>query len=267
MNPRNYLKGNAMFLPVHWIYDRTYIKDVVIKRDIFNLVYNPKDYTLSHPSYDSYPNQVQGDTTTQGVIFNRLLEIYDSKKTLTRSDYESVLHEMFVLETYKGYQESFIKNYVSNQKGETKIQLLDDHTVYMLPYLILKDINKAEMLSKVFNEDLEYHREMCLLDQIVKKDYNVSIKEAYIKALKTLSLPDVYHHVLDTIDLDTFLSQYAGSSCSIRHAMPVIYYLVTRYPLQEALYYNVLVGGSIAERAGFIYYLLGDYKNRLIKTI
>ena len=169
MNPRNYLKGNVMFLPVHWIYDRKYIKDVVIKRDIFNLVYNPEDYSSSHPSYDSYPNQVSGDTTTQGVIFEHLLEIYESKHALARSDYENVLNEMFVLETYKGYQESFIKPYVSNFKGITSIQLHDDHTVYMLPYLILQDMEKAESLSKVFNENLEYHNDMRLLDVLVKE--------------------------------------------------------------------------------------------------
>lgn len=258
MNPRNYLKGNAMFLPVHWIYDRTYIKDVVIKRDIFNLVYNPKDYTSSHPSYDSYPNHVSGDATTQGVIFKRLLEIYEIKHTLTRSDYEKVLNEMFVLDNYKGYQESFIKQYISNVKGETSIQLLDDHTVYMLPYLILKDIEKAESLSKVFNESLEFNSDMMLFDRMVKEGKQKGFKKAYMDAINTLKLSEVYHHVMEEIDLDTFIETYAGSSCSIKHAMPIIYYLITRYDLKEALYYNVLVGGSMSERAGFIYYLLGD---------
>jgi hypothetical protein len=40
--------------------------------------------------------------------------------------------------------------------------------------------------------------------------------------------------------------------------MPVIYYLMYRYPLKEALYYNFLVGGSISERAGLICYMLGS---------
>jgi hypothetical protein len=258
MNPYHYIKGNAMFLPIHWIYDRNYLKDVVIKRDIFHLVYHHDDYKNSNPSYDSYPNQVKGDTTTQGVIFKRMLEIYETHQSITRNDYEHILHEMFVLGSYTGYQESFIKQYVKNQKGETHIKLLDDHTVYMLPYFILKDVSQAETLSKVFNENLEYHNDLLLFDRIVKEGKQKGFKKAYESGLQTLDLSEVYQHVLDTMDLDTFINTYAGISCSIRHAMPVIYYLITRYPLKDALYYNVLVGGSIAERAGFIYYILEE---------
>lgn len=81
MNPRNYLKGNAMFLPIHWIYDREYLKEVIIHGDIFNLAYQSNDYKRAKTSYDVYKNQVQGDTTTQGVIFKRLLDIFERQHT------------------------------------------------------------------------------------------------------------------------------------------------------------------------------------------
>lgn len=123
---------------------------------------------------------------------------------------------------------------------------------------MLNDVNKAESLSQVFNENLEFHSDLMLLDVMVKEGRQKGFKKAYMDAINTIDLSEVYHYVLGDKDLDTFIKTYAGSSCSIRHAMPVIHYLVTRYDLKDALYYNVLVGGSISERAGFIYYLLGD---------
>jgi hypothetical protein len=226
--------------------------------DFFTMSYDPKHFKLSETSYDVYPNQVKGDTTTQGVIFKRLLELYERDFKLTRKDYEDVLKDMFLTSTYTGYQESFIKHYISNVEGETDIILEDDHTVYLLPYLILKDMDKASLLSQVFNERLNYQKDMILLDFIVKHIHELGFKEAYGEALKRLDLPNYYHDVVLDCDLDTFIKNYAGMSCSIKFAMPVIYYLMYRYPLKEALYYNFLVGGSIAERAGFICYVLGS---------
>jgi hypothetical protein len=222
------------------------------------MTYDSNHFKLSETSYDVYPNQVFGDTTTQGVIFKRLLEIYEKNHTLTRKDYEDVIQTIFIKERYQGYQESFIKNYISNIKGETHILLDDDHTVYMLPYLILKDMDKASLLSQVFNERLNYQKDMIILDFIVKHMNELGFKEAYDEAIKTLDVPSYYHDVIRDCDLDTFIKNYAGMSCSIKFAMPVIYYLMYRYPLKEALYHNFLVGGSIAERAGFICYVLGS---------
>ena len=258
MRHNYYLYGNALGLKLHWIYDRRYLKSLSMTHDFFTMSYDPKHFKLSETSYDVYPNQVKGDTTTQGVIFKRLLELYERDFKLTRKDYEDVLKDMFLTSTYTGYQESFIKHYISNVEGETDIILEDDHTVYLLPYLILKDMDKASLLSQVFNERLNYQKDMILLDFIVKHIHELGFKEAYGEALKRLDLPNYYHDVVLDCDLDTFIKNYAGMSCSIKFAMPVIYYLMYRYPLKEALYYNFLVGGSIAERAGFICYVLGS---------
>jgi hypothetical protein len=258
MNPKHYVYGNALGLKLHWIYDRKYLKELSMTHDLFSMRYDSNHFKLSETSYDSYPNQVSGDTTTQGVIFKKLLEMYEKNHTLTRKDYEDVIQTIFMKERYQGYQESFIKNYLSNIKGETHILLEDDHTVYMLPYLILQDINQASLLSQVFNTSLSHQKDLILFDDVIKNIQSLGFKKAYEKALKELDVPKYYHDVLIDCDLNTFIETYAGMSCSIKFAMPVIYYLMYRYPLKEALYYNFLVGGSISERAGLICYMLGS---------
>jgi hypothetical protein len=260
MHIKHFLLGNAIGLKLHWIYDEAYLKALSLKDDLFHMSYDPVHFQEAKEAYDSYPNQKLGDTTTQGEILKRLKALYDQKHTLTKEDYHAIILDMFLIPSYLGYQESFIKNYIKRYREHAEIILEDDHTIYFIPYVATRDLKISKALASLFNETNAFDLDLILLDEIMTHIKALGFKNAYEKALNKLELDPIYNQVLKSESIEEAV-KLTGRHCSLRAAMPLVYYVCANYTLKEALYQNFLIGGSISERAGYITMILGEVES------
>jgi hypothetical protein len=257
MHTTHYLLGNAFGLKLHWIYDRAYLHALSLKDDLFTLNYDPVHFKDATNAYDCYPNQVLGDTTTQGVIARLLKDIYHDKKTLCLNDYHTLIQNMFLLPSYVGYQESFIKAYIKRVLDTSDTLLDDDHTVYFIPYVVTKDLKVSKALGALFNDHHRFDKDLEVLHTVMTYIKELGMKGAYLKALEIKEIDSIYHEILKAKSLEDVILM-TGTHCSIRVLMPLVYYMCMTYTLKEALYHNFLIGGSISERAGYLTMILGE---------
>ena len=257
MHTKHFLLGNAIGLKLHWIYDEAYLKALSLKDDLFHMSYDPVHFKEAKEAYDGYPNQMLGDTTTQGEIARRLKALYDQKHVLTKEDYHHIILDMFLVPSYLGYQESFIKAYIKKYQETSQTILEDDHTVYLIPYVATRDLNISKALASLFNETNAFDKDLEVLDHIMTHMKALGFKDAYKNALKKLECDDIYHDILKAKNVEEAVS-LTGRHCRLRVAMPLVYYVCANFSFKDALYQNFLIGGSISERAGYITMILGE---------
>ncbi|MFH5881313.1 MAG: hypothetical protein ACNA7U_04920 [Candidatus Izemoplasmataceae bacterium] len=256
------LIANAATLGIHWIYDHGYLETLASKQSILFLVQNQTHYQNAETAYYSYPSHELGDVTVQGDILKWLYQAMKNNKDFSQLDYSKLLYQQFKPGgTYQGYVESYAKKHVleilakSLEIDYPKQQVSDDHLVGFMPYLVCKELGldskKAWELTQVYSQDETYYEYFKMFDLLFEQLPEKGLKEAIesVIQLGPKMAETELSKALEIKDPNMFIENYSGRACAIKFSIPlIIHILYHTNSYEEAVRYNALLGGAIADR-------------------
>ncbi len=254
--------GDMMALGTHWIYDQKRI-EILMKSAC----------EPTQPLPDSYhPGKNRGDQTHYGDIalfvfdFMAQCQCYDKKIFL-----ESFEQYMF---NYQGYKDHATKDTLENIKygryeGSTSDELGGSTRMIAPLFLFSEDPKLAVALSvaqceathqdSLLLEVTQYFSEVIL--EILSGKAPMQALQEHLKN-KTEVFKSLYDLGKSFKSLDAPQAGIKlGQSCSVRHAFPVLIYLLHQNSLdfKEVMCQNVRIGGDSAARGMVLGALLGAF--------
>ncbi len=267
------LIANHASLGFHWIYDSSYLEALSLKQSLLFQKQDKKHYDAAKPSYYVYPNQ---DYTVQGMILTWLYEALLKDENFNKDDYANLLFEKLKPGgAYVGYVESYTKKLIMQKLSmDVKVaiesfDLVDDHLVGFVPYLVCKELNlgnqKAWDLAQLFTTIDDYRMFYDMFDHIFEHLTTAPIQDVLRNAIQ--KAPKKYvnqlHKAIEMDDTQAFIRDYAGIACQIRQSVPLIIHILAHaQSFKEMLDLNTKIGGASSDRGlilgAFFHYIHDD---------
>lgn len=254
--------GDMLALGTHWIYDQNRIEKIL-----------EASCEPINPLPDSYhPGKTIGDLTHYGdiafFVFDFMVQCQSYDKTVFLDAFEAYMS------TYTGYKDHATKATLDNLKqgryeGSTSDEL-GGATRLIAPLFIFSDdpdtaIELSVAQCEATHQDgllLEVTRYFAqvMLDILSGKAPIQSLQER--QENKSEILKSLYELGKNTKQMDSKQAGIKlGQSCSVRHAFPLIIYLLSQNSLdfKEIMCKNVHIGGDSAARGMILGALLGAF--------
>ncbi len=266
------LLANAATLSIHWIYDQSYIAQLLKEKTIFYQKQNPDDFAKAKPSYYAYPLAEAGEVTSQGMFLIWLYEAWKNKPQMTQADYRDLIFKHIKPGgDYAGYIETYGLKLIINTLSQNMklnlpdLEIDDDHLIGFIPYLVAKQLgytrDQALTLTQLFSTKDEYREAFIMFDHIFDhlkdKPLQTLIEEAITQGPKRYQFQ--LKKAVTMEDTFLFVKDYAGTACSINQSIPVIIHLLYRSTsFEDMLQRNALISGAISERGMLLGAIVGD---------
>jgi hypothetical protein len=266
------LIGNAAALGLNWIYDMPYLKRLNEKQDILFLKADQTLYDQAKKAYFAYPHSEIGDVSFQGNIAIWLYQSLKKNFFLPADAYEDLIYEKIKPgSTYNGYIESFGRKMIEDRKTMASDSDFiahfenDDQLVGFIPWIVFREIKRPTMsalkFTRVFSTDTTYDLFFDVFNTFTSRG-GTQIKDALEKLVESLpeSIRLPYSKALEMKDTPLFIKDYAGTACSIYHALPVIIHIMYHtQSFEEAIRKNTAIGGASSDRGMLLGALLSFY--------
>ena len=257
------LIANAASLGLHLINDRELLKSCKADGEILFQVPNKELFEKSNKAFFRYPYAKVGDLSFQGEILHWLYEALSSDKEISRTEYMDLIYQQIKPGgPYKGWVDSFGRKLIINSLLPTvgdpfpPIAQTDKQLVGFVPYLVCKELNKpndyAWYLAQAFTDDPDYNQFFRAFDQLFIKLRTKSLRQSLeeVISITPYHLQEAIKKGLEFENADEYLAQYAGTEAFLPEAIPLIFHILYHTnSLEEAVEYNILLGGSSADRA------------------
>jgi hypothetical protein len=266
------LIGNAAALGLNWIYDMPYLKRLNEKQDILFLKADQTLYDQAKKAYFAYPHSEIGDVSFQGNIAIWLYQSLKKNFFLPADAYEDLIYEKIKLgSTYNGYIESFGRKMIEDRKTMASDKDFiahfenDDQLIGFIPWIVFREIKRPTMsalkFTRVFSTDTTYDLFFDVFNTFTSRG-GTNVKDALEKLVESLpeSIRLPYSKALEMKDTPLFIKDYAGTACSIYHALPVIIHIMYHtQSFEEAIRKNTAIGGASSDRGMLLGALLSFY--------
>ena len=260
------LVANAASLGVNWIYNMPYLEKLSQKEDLVFQGVDPSKYKRAGKAFMAYPTAKVGDVSVQGEIAKWLLSALKEHPGFTPEDYTALLLKKFKPGgNYTGWVESYGKKLVWNQlneqlKTEQKPLLIDDdQLVGFIPYLVMKALNqsndKAWAFASTLTSNDDYRTFYKVFDHLLNTLETRSLNEALKTSIEHApsSYKEPLEKALNYDDTKAFIKDHAGTACSIKHAIPLIYHILAHTEtFEDAVRMNTKIGGASSDRGMLI---------------
>jgi hypothetical protein len=266
------LIGNAAALGLNWIYDMPFLKRLNEKQDIVFLKADQKLYDQSKKAYFAYPLSDIGDVSFQGQIAIWLYQELKKNFLLHADRYEDLIYDHIKPgSAYNGYVESFGRKMIEDRNMMLSDPDFighfenDDQLVGFIPWIVFREIKRPTMsalkFTRVFSTDTTYDLFFDVFNTFTARK-DMSIQQAL--ELLVASLPEgirlPYEKAIEMKDTPLFIKDYAGTACSIYHALPVIIHILYHAKsFEEAIRKNTAIGGASSDRGMLLGALLSFY--------
>jgi hypothetical protein len=266
------LIGNAAALGLNWIYDMPFLKRLDEKQNIVFLKADQALYDQSKKAYFAYPHSEIGDVSFQGNIAIWLYQALKKNFFLPADAYEDLIYEQIKPgSSYNGYIESFGRKMIEDRKAMSLDKDFiahfenDDQLIGFIPWIVFREIKRPTMsalkFTRVFSVDTTYDLFFDVFNTLTSRG-DQPIKEGLEKLV--LSLPESirlpYEKALEMKDTPLFIKDYAGTACSIYHALPVIIHIMYHTSsFEEAIRKNTAIGGASSDRGMLLGALLSFF--------
>ncbi|MFW6299259.1 MAG: ADP-ribosylglycohydrolase family protein, partial [Bacillota bacterium] len=251
---------------LNWIYNMPYLEKLSQKEDLVFQAPDPSKYKRAGKAFYAYPEAEVGDVSVQGEIAKWLYASLKENPGFTPDDYTALLLDKFKPGGgYTGWVESYGKKLVLNdlnkqlKTGADALAINDDQLVGFVPYLVMKALgqsnDKAWDFASTLTEEKAYTTFYSAFDAVFEALEDTSIQEALKASIK--NVPDDYKEALEKAfeydDTKAFIKDYAGTACSIKDAVPLIYHILAHTDsFEEAVRMNTKIGGASSDRAMLI---------------
>ncbi|MFW6299204.1 MAG: ADP-ribosylglycohydrolase family protein [Bacillota bacterium] len=256
------LVANAASLGLNWIYNMPYLEKLSQKEDLVFQPLDPSKYKRAGKAFYAYPDAQVGDVSVQGEIAKWLFASLKDNPGFTPEDYTALLLEKFKPGGgYTGWVESYGKKLVLNdlnkqlKTGAEPLKINDDQLVGFVPYLVMKALGqsneKAWTFANTLSEEDAYPTFYAAFDSIFENLETMNIHDALKASIE--KAPKDYQEALEKAfeyeDTKAFIKDYAGTACSIRHAIPLIYHIIAQTDsFETAIRFNTKIGGASSDR-------------------
>ncbi|MFP4078714.1 MAG: ADP-ribosylglycohydrolase family protein [Bacillota bacterium] len=260
------LVANAASLGLNWIYNMPYLEKLSQKEDLVFQKPDPGKYKRAGKAFYAYPEAEAGDVSVQGEIAKWLLASLKENPGFTPEDYTALLLDKFKPGGgYTGWVESYGKKLVLNnlneqlKTGAKALGINDDQLVGFVPYLVMKTIGQSNKRAWAFASTLtdikDYRAFYTAFDTVFENLKGMPIKKALKASIE--NAPEDYQEALEKAfeyeDTKAFIKAYAGTACSIGHAIPLIYHILAHTDsFEEAVRMNTKIGGASSDRGMLI---------------
>lgn len=266
----NILKGaltaNAASLGLNWIYNMPYLEKLSQKEDLLFQVPDPAKYKRAGKAFYAYPTAGVGDVSVQGEIAKWLYYAIKDDPEFAPEGYIALLLEKFKPGgSYTGWVETYGKKLVMNDLNkqlkteQDPLPINDDQLVGFIPYLVMKSLGQSNDKAWTFAETLTEHEEFRTFynafDTLFESLDTMSLKEALKASID--DAPDQYKSLLEKAikydDTKAFIKDHSGTACSIGHAVPLIYHILSHASsFEDAVRMNTKIGGASSDRGTLI---------------
>ena len=256
------LVANAASLGLNWIYNMPYLEKLSQKEDLLFQVPDPSKYKRAGKAFYAYPAAGVGDVSVQGEIAKWLHASLKENPDFSPEDYTALLLDKFKPGgAYTGWVETYGKKLVLNELNKqlkTDIKPLpidDDQLVGFIPYLVMKSWSRSNEEAWSFAQTLtdieDYKTFYDAFDTLFDALENTSVSEALKASIE--HVPEAFKNPLEKAleyeDTKAFIKDHAGTACSIKHALPLIYHILSHTDsFEEAVRMNTRIGGASSDR-------------------
>jgi hypothetical protein len=141
----------------------------------------------------------------------------------------------------------------------------DDQLIGFIPWIVFREIKRPTMsalkFTRVFSTDTTYDLFFDVFNTFTSRG-GTKVKDALEKLVESLpeSIRLPYSKALEMKDTPLFIKDYAGTACSIYHALPVIIHIMYHtQSFEEAIRKNTAIGGASSDRGMLLGALLSFY--------
>lgn len=264
---KQYIEGaliaNAASLGYHLINDRVLLKELQEEGSLLFQTPDKAVFDRASKAFFRYPYAKVGDLSFQGEILHWLYEAVSKGKEISRTEYMEMIYQQIKPGgPYKGWVDSFGRKLIINFLLPTvgnpfpPISQTDKQLVGFVPYLVCKELNKpndyAWYLAQAFTDDADYNQFFRAFDQLFIKLKTKSLRQSLeeVISITPYHIQEAIKKGLEYASADEYLANYAGTEAFLPEAVPLIFHILYHTSsFEEAINYNILLGGSSADRA------------------